>query len=147
MMENQPRTPAAWMISLARPAPPNHAFGTDDDLAYFPVPSPVLGMGHFRLTLAGYSCQAPTPNVVCSHCGKTTRAPLPAEIAGHFGPQLAALIAYLTVVCRLPRRVVDVLLAQVLGMEISLGSTQKCWEEASQAVAAPCQELEQQLKD
>ena len=87
------------------------------------------------------------PNVVCSHCGKTTRAPLPAEIAGHFGPQLAALIAYLTVVCRLPRRVVDVLLAQVLGMEISLGSTQKCWEEASQAVAAPCQELEQQLKE
>ena len=46
------------------------------------------------------------PNVVCGHCGKTTRAPLPAEIAGHFGPQLAALIAYLTVVCRLPRRVV-----------------------------------------
>ena len=86
------------------------------------------------------------PNVVCGHCGKTTHAPLPAEIAGHFGPQLAALIAYLTVVCRLPRRVVDVLLAQVLGMEISLGSTQKCWEEASQAVATPCQELEQQLK-
>src|SRR5215469_2520008 len=87
------------------------------------------------------------PNVVCGHCGKTTRAPLPAEIAGHFGPQLAALIAYLTVVCRLPRRVVEALLGQVLGIEISLGSTQKCWEEASQAVAAPCQELEQQLKE
>ena len=86
------------------------------------------------------------PNVVCGHCGKTTRAPLPAEIAGHFGPQLAALIAYLTVVCRLPRRVVEALLARVLGIEISLGSTQKCWEEASQAVAGACQELEQQLK-
>ena len=82
------------------------------------------------------------PNVVCAHCGETTRAPLPEEIAKHFGPQLAALIAYLTVVCRLPRRVVEALLAQVLGIEISLGSTQKCWEEASQAVAAPCQELE-----
>ena len=35
------------------------------------------------------------PNVVCGHCGKTTREPLPNEIAGHFGPQLAALIAYL----------------------------------------------------
>jgi transposase len=86
-------------------------------------------------------------NVVCGRCGKTTRAPLPEEIAGHFGPQLTALIAYLTVVCRMPRRVVEALLAQVLGIEISLGSTQKCWEEASQAVAAPCQELEQQLKD
>ena len=61
--------------------------------------------------------------------------------------QLAALIAYLTVVCRMPRRVVEELLAQVLGIQISLGSTQKCWEEASQAVAAPCQELEQRLKD
>jgi hypothetical protein len=87
------------------------------------------------------------PKVVCGHCGKTTRAPLPAEIAGHFGPQLAALIAYLTVVCRMPRRVVEALLGQVLGIEISLGSTQKCWEEASQAVAAPCQELEQRLKE
>lgn len=30
---------------------------------------------------------------------------------------------------------------------MSLGSTQKCWEEASQAVALPCQELEEQLKE
>jgi transposase len=87
------------------------------------------------------------PNVVCGHCGKTTHEPLPEEIAGHFGPQLASLIAYLTVSCRMPRRVVEALLAQVLGIEISLGSTQKCWEEASQAVAGPCQELEKQLKD
>src|SRR5947207_12833860 len=47
----------------------------------------------------------------------------------------------------MPRRVVEALLGQVLGIDISLGSTQKCWEEASQAVAAPCQELEKQLKD
>ena len=85
--------------------------------------------------------------MVCPECGESTRAAVPEEATGHFGPQLTALIAYLTVVCRMPRRVVEALLAQVLGIEISLGSTQKCWEEASQAVAAPCQELEQQLKD
>ena len=85
--------------------------------------------------------------VVCPECGESTRAMVPEEARGQFGPQLTALIAYLTVVCRLPRRVVEALLGQVLGIEISLGSTQKCWEEASQAVAAPCQELEQQLKD
>lgn len=90
-----------------------------------------------------YQCH----RVVCPECGESTRAAVPEEASGHFGPQLAALIAYLTVVCRMPRRVVEALLAQVLGIEISLGSTQKCWEEASQAVAAPCQELEQQLKD
>ena len=89
-----------------------------------------------------YQCH----RVICPACGESTRAVLPEQAAGHFGPQLTALIAYLTVVCRLPRRVVEALLAQVLGIEISLGSTQKCWEEASQAVAAPCQELEQRLK-
>jgi transposase len=90
-----------------------------------------------------YQCH----RVVCTECGESTRAAVPEEAKGNFGPQLTALIAYLTVVCRMPRRVVEALLAQVLGIEISLGSTQKCWEEASQAVAAPCQELEQQLKD
>ena len=85
--------------------------------------------------------------VVCDQCGASTRALLPPEIKGSFGPQLTALIAYLTVVCRMPRRVVEALLQQVLGVEMSLGSTQKCWEEASQAVALSCQELEEQLKD
>ena len=85
------------------------------------------------------------PNVVCGDCGKTTRAPLPKQIAGHFGPQLTALIAYWTVVCRLPRRLVEAMLVDVLGIEISLGSTQKAWEEVSQAVAQPVQQLQEQL--
>jgi len=85
------------------------------------------------------------PNVVCDHCGKATRAPLPEEIAGQFGPQLTALIAYWTVVCRLPRRLVEAMLADVLGIEISLGSTQKAWEEVSHAVEEPVRELQQQL--
>lgn len=85
------------------------------------------------------------PNVVCGQCGKATRAPLPEEIAGQFGPQLTALIAYWTVVCRLPRRLVEAMLADVLGIEISLGSTQKAWEEVSQAVAEPVAQLQKQL--
>jgi transposase len=90
-----------------------------------------------------YQCH----RVICPECGESTRATVPEEAPGHFGPQLTALVAYLTVVCRMPRRVVEALLGQVLGIDISLGSTQKCWEEASQAVAAPCRELEQQLKN
>lgn len=85
------------------------------------------------------------PNVVCGSCGKATHAPLPEEIVGHFGPQLTALIAYWTVVCRLPRRLVEAMLADVLGIEIGLGSTQKAWEEVSQAVAQPVQQLQEQL--
>ena len=70
---------------------------------------------------------------------------MPEEIAGQFGPQLTALIAYLTVVCRLPRLVVQRLLDGALQIPISLGSTQKAWEEVSAAVAAPYDELQAAL--
>jgi transposase len=81
----------------------------------------------------------------CGACGRTTQAPLPDEILGQFGPQLTALIAYLTVVCRLPRLVVQRLLEGALQIPISLGSTQMAWEEASAAVASPYEELQAAL--
>ena len=82
------------------------------------------------------------PKVVCGCCGRATRAALPEEIAGQFGPHLTALIAYWTVVCRLPRRLVEAMLSDVLGITISLGSTQKAWEEVSEAVAQPVEQLQ-----
>jgi transposase len=88
-----------------------------------------------------YQCHS----VVCPDCGKATQAELPQEAQRHFGPQLTALIAYLTVVCRLPRRLVRELLEQVLSIPLSLGSIQNSWEEVSEAVAEPCGELERQL--
>jgi transposase len=88
-----------------------------------------------------YQCQC----VVCPECGKATQAELPPEAQSHFGPQLTALIAYLTVVCRMPRRMVRELLEQVLAIPLSLGSIQNSWEEASEAVAEPCAELGKQL--
>jgi hypothetical protein len=86
-----------------------------------------------------YQC----PGMICPECGQSTKAALPEEASGQFGPELTALIVHLTVVCRLQRRVLERLLEQALGIEISLGSTQKCWEEAREAVTGPCQELEQ----
>ena len=83
----------------------------------------------------------PCPQVVCPACGKTTQAPVPEEVEGQFGPHLTALVAYLTVVCRLPRRVVQALLEAVLQIPISVGSTQTAWDETSAAVATPYQEL------
>jgi transposase len=82
---------------------------------------------------------------VCPACGELTLAPLPDEVVGQFGPQLTALIAYLTVVCRMPRLVVQRFLEGALQIPISLGSTQAAWEEASAAVAAPYAELEAAL--
>ena len=55
---------------------------------------------------------------------RLTQAPLPDEVVGQFGPQLTALIAYLTVVCRMPRLVVQRFLEGALQIPISLGSTQ-----------------------
>ena len=88
-----------------------------------------------------YQCQ----RVVCPGCGKTTQAAVPDDVVGQFGPQLTALVAHLTVVCRVPRRLVQALLEGALRIPISLGSTQAAWEEASDAVAAPYAELEQAL--
>lgn len=50
----------------------------------------------------------------CPDCGTITLAPLPDEHAHQLGPQLTALIAYLTVVCRMPRLVVQRFLEGVL---------------------------------
>jgi transposase len=88
-----------------------------------------------------YRCE----HALCPECGKTTQAALPSEGRGQFGPELTSLICYLTVVCRMPRRVVQELLEQVLGIQLSLGSIQKSWEEASEAVAGTYAELEREL--
>jgi Transposase IS66 family len=72
-------------------------------------------------------------------------APLPPEVRGHFGPRLTAALAYMTVLCHIPRRGMQCLLEQVLGIPLSLGTTQNAWEEASAAVAEPYQELQEAL--
>ena len=82
----------------------------------------------------------------CPDCGTITLAPLPDEHANQFGPQLTALIAYLTVVCRMPRLVVQRFLESALQIRISLGSTQNAWEETSASVAAPYTALEAALR-
>ena len=81
----------------------------------------------------------------CPDCGTITLAPLPNAGVSQFGPQLTALIAYLTVVCRMPRLVVQRFLEGALQIPISLGSTQAAWEETSAAVGASYAELEAAL--
>ena len=95
-----------------------------------------------RAHITEYQCH----RVACPNCQQTTRAELPVAVRGSlFGPRLAGLVAYLTVGLRMPRRGVEQLLATALGIEISLGSTQKLVEESSEALAETCQELERQL--
>jgi transposase len=83
--------------------------------------------------------------VRCPDCGVETRAELPEEARPQTGPRLTALIAYLTVGCRMPRRVAQRMLEQALGIQISLGCVQTCWEQVSEAVKEPYGELERSL--
>jgi transposase len=83
--------------------------------------------------------------IICPDCGKVVWAPTPKAILNQFGPRLTALLAYLTVDCRMPRRKMEELLKNVFTTPISLGSTQKAVEETSAALQPSCQELEQQL--
>lgn len=84
-------------------------------------------------------------SLLCADCEELTPAVLPPGVQGNFGPQLTALMAYMTVMCRIPRRLMKNFLEEVLGIPLSLGSTQNAWEEASAAVAEPYRELEQAL--
>jgi len=118
----------------ARRLHPRHALGD-------PRRHQVTELPPIAAHITEYRCQRRQ----CPDCGTITLAPLPDEHANQFGPQLTALIAYLTVVCRMPRLVVQRFLEGALQIPISLGSTQHAWEEASAAVAAPYAELEAAL--
>ena len=121
----------------ALPASSDPGYETEGDVQRHQVTE----LPPMRAHITEYQC----PRVVCPCCGEGTRAPLPEEALSSFGPELAALRAYWTVVCRMPRRVVESVLEAVFGVPISLGSTQRLWEEAGEAVRAPCQQLEQPL--
>ena len=107
-----------------------------------PTKHQVVELPAIQAHVIEYQCEA----VRCPGCGCQTRAQLPPEARSQTGPRLMALVAYLTVVCRMPRRVAQRMLEQAMGISISLGCVQNCWEQVSEAVAEPYAELEKQLK-
>lgn len=81
---------------------------------------------------------------LCENCGHATEAALPpVALAGAFGPRLRALIALCAGRYRLSKRVTQELLADVLGVEISLGSVCNVERQVSEALAAPVEEARQ----
>ena len=103
----------------------------------------VTEIPEIRAHVTEYQCN----KVVCPDCAKATTAILPEEVQDGFGPQLTAWIVYMTVVCRMPRRMVQRFLEEALHIDISLGTTQKAWEQASAAVEVPCEQLREDLKN
>jgi transposase len=103
----------------------------------------VTEIPEIRAHITEYQCH----KAVCPDCGKATGAPLPEDVQDGFGPQLTGWIVYMTVVCRMPRRIVQRFLEEALHIDISLGSTQKAWEQASAAVEIPYEQLREDLKN
>jgi len=81
------------------------------------------------------------PTLMCPCCQKGTRAQLRPEHASESGERLTAVISYLISVRKMTRRDVQALLHDVFGVDISVGTVQKAWEETADAVAAPYTEL------
>jgi len=77
----------------------------------------------------------------CGVCGTATRAELPAGVPTRsFGPSVVATIAVLIGAYRMSKRSVQVLLADLFGLSISLGAIIGSQRVASEALAAPVDE-------
>jgi transposase len=85
------------------------------------------------------------PKLVCPCCQKGTRAELRPEHEHEIGERLTAVISYLIGSRKMTRRDVSATLRDLWGVDISVGSVQKAWEETADAVEAPYRDLEQAL--
>lgn len=85
------------------------------------------------------------PKLVCPCCQKGTRAEVRSEHAHEIGERLTAVVSYLISARKMTRRDVRATLQDLFGVDISVGSVQKAWEETADAVEASYTELEEAL--
>ena len=85
------------------------------------------------------------PKPVCPGCQKGTRARLRSEHAHQIGERLTAVVGYLISARKMTRRDVQATMQDLFGVDISVGSVQKAWEETADAVEAPCAEVQEAL--
>ncbi|MGH8323850.1 MAG: IS66 family transposase, partial [Steroidobacteraceae bacterium] len=83
----------------------------------------------------------------CSWCGIRTRALVPNGVpSGQFGPRLQAMVAVASGSYRMSKRTVEEMLADFFGVEISLGSIANLEQATSEALAAPVEEVAQEVR-
>lgn len=84
----------------------------------------------------------------CGACGTRTRATLPIGVPTRsFGPSVVATIAVLMGAYRMSKRAVQVLLADLFGLSISLGAVVGSQKVASNALAVPVAEAQQHVAE
>jgi transposase len=83
----------------------------------------------------------------CPHCGKITRAEIPAEIRAHTtGPRLAAALSYLSGRCHCSKRCVQEVAQTIFDVPLALGTVTQLEQETSAALQAPHQEALQAVR-
>ena len=84
----------------------------------------------------------------CQHCGASTRAELPSGVPqGAFGPRVQALAGVLSGCYRLSKRNVEQIMADVFGLDISLGSIKAREDATSDALLQPFEEARQYVRE
>lgn len=83
----------------------------------------------------------------CRDCGHCTWAGIPADIRAHaFGPNLTALVAYLSVFCRGSKRIIEEFIETVFQIPLSLGTVAHLEQETSAALSKPYQEAQRAVR-
>ena len=77
----------------------------------------------------------------CRGCGRRTWGTLPEGVNRCVGPRVQAVAALLSGACRLPRRQTQALLADLFGVQLSLGTLCALEADTARALAAPYAEL------
>ena len=90
-----------------------------------------------------YRCHALT----CGRCGAESREELPGEVRSAFGERLAATVCVLVGKYRLSKRLVQDALADLLGVELALGSVSNLEQEVSAALESQVAEAEEFVRE
>jgi transposase len=84
----------------------------------------------------------------CGACGVTTTATFPDQVVMHgFGPRMSGAVAYLSGRCRLSKRQISELLADLFGTPMSLGAVCAVEKDVSHALAVPVEEARAAVRE
>jgi transposase len=114
-------------------------FGTDAD----PHRHQVVDIPRILATVVEYSLHS----LRCESCGITTRAELPLGVpTTPFGPRLQAMMAVCAGSYKLSKRMIEELVSDFFGVDVSLGSVCNLEQDTSEAIAAPVAEAAAYLR-
>ena len=94
--------------------------------------------------ISAYIIEHQLHQLECDCCGKKTRGVLPKRVPSKgYGDRLAAMVAWLNGEHRQSHRMIESLIATLLGVEISRGSIGRLRQQVSEAIAEPVKQAQE----